>query len=50
MRTKKIADKKTKKFPTKAAAPAVAKKVASSMPMGRPDMPLANTPEPQPMM
>lgn len=43
----------TKKFPTKVAKP-VAKKVAakpqSAMPMGRPDMPLAATPEPQQMM
>ena len=42
----------TKKFPTKAAKP-VAKKPAAkpqSMPMGRPDMPLAETPQPQQMM
>jgi len=42
----------TKKFPTKAVVKAAPKKAAKPMPMpqGRPDMPLAATPEPQQMM
>jgi hypothetical protein len=55
---KKVASKKTQKFPTKAAKP-VAKVAAKQpvqkgpqqvMPQGRPDMPLAATPQPQQMM
>ena len=49
---KKIQQKhNTQKFPTKAAKPA-AKQAAKPMaiPQGRPDTPLAETPEPQTMM
>lgn len=53
---KKIQQKhNTQKFPTKAVKPAAkqaAKKAAKPMaiPQGRPDTPLAETPEPQTMM
>lgn len=52
---KKVAKKsnQTKKFPTKAIPMAPIRNVPTQpmqQPQGRPDTPLAETPEPQPMM